>query len=98
MLSLMRALIGRLTIPLSLARTLYEREPRSVEPTLTEREAQVLGAIAQRFSNRQIAEQLNIGANTIRTHVGNLLHKLALSNRTELDIYALKRNPARNVL
>jgi len=86
---------GQLTIPRNIARALYKLDPQSdqLEPQLTGREEEVLIALARGLSNRQIADQLNIGENTVRTHVGSLLRKLELSNRTELAIYALKRDP-----
>lgn len=51
--------------------------------SLTEREREVLGLIATGHSNKQIAEALAISENTVETHVGNLLGKLAVSSRTE---------------
>lgn len=86
---------GQLTIPQHAVRALTMPgmlSPAS-EPPLTEREEDVLNALARGLSNQQTADQLGIGANTVRTHVSNLLRKLALSNRTELAIYALKREP-----
>jgi NarL family two-component system response regulator LiaR len=85
---------GQLTIPQHAARALAMQgvPPKSSELPLTEREEDVLTALARGLSNQQIAEHLGIGANTVRTHVGNLLRKLELSNRTELAIYAIKRS------
>jgi NarL family two-component system response regulator LiaR len=40
------------------------------------------------MSNKEIAEHLGIGANTVRTHISNILRKLNLSNRTQLALYA----------
>ena len=85
---------GQLTIPLNLARTwhLIGSQIRATKSALTPREEQVLKAVSQGLSNRQIAEQLAVGTNTIRAHISSLLNKLDLSNRTELAIYALKHN------
>jgi DNA-binding NarL/FixJ family response regulator len=81
------------TVPQNLAQALYRSEanPGQAEPQLTGRESEVLSALALGLSNRQIADRLGIGENTVRTHVASLLRKLALSNRTELAIYAVKR-------
>ncbi len=42
-------------------------------------------------TNREIAEALVVSAETVKTHVGNILTKLQLSHRTQVVIYALKR-------
>jgi NarL family two-component system response regulator LiaR len=47
-----------------------------------------VAAVARGLSNKEIAEQLSIGTNTVRSHVSNVLRKLDLSNRTQLAIYA----------
>jgi DNA-binding NarL/FixJ family response regulator len=84
---------GQFTIPQNVAQALYKNESNGDEKknALTVREEEVLHLIANGQTNRQIALELNIGENTVRTHVGSLLRKLGLSNRTELAIYALKR-------
>ena len=55
---------------------------------LTDREKEVLGAVARGLSNQAIADELSIGINTVRSHIHSLLGKLELSNRTQLAIYA----------
>ncbi len=59
--------------------------------SLTERERDVFDAMARGFTNVQIAEQFVISEGTVRTHVANVLGKLAIRDRTQLTIYALKR-------
>lgn len=51
--------------------------------SLTTRELEVLGLIAQGCTNTQIAEDLFISEGTAKTHVRNLLRKLEVSNRTQ---------------
>jgi DNA-binding CsgD family transcriptional regulator len=51
--------------------------------SLTQREHEVLGLIAQGRTNRQIARQLYISEKTVSVHVSNILAKLGLSSRTE---------------
>jgi len=60
------------------------------EDPLTEREVEVLKLIAQGLSNQSIAEKLVISERTVRTHVGHILNKLHLANRTQAALYALR--------
>jgi NarL family two-component system response regulator LiaR len=58
---------------------------------LTERELDVLRLLAHGRTNREIAEELVIGDETVKTHVGNILAKLHLAHRTQAVVEALKR-------
>jgi NarL family two-component system response regulator LiaR len=55
---------------------------------LSEREFDVLRLIAAGKSNAEIAETLVIGENTVKTHIGNILRKLHLDDRTQAAVYA----------
>jgi NarL family two-component system response regulator LiaR len=68
-----------------------ERE-RAAEPLnrLTPRELDVLAAIANGQSNRDIARLLRISEETVKTHVSSILAKLGLADRTQAAIYALR--------
>ena len=58
--------------------------------TLSQREREVLGLVADGLSNQQIAEQLGIGEKTVKTHVSNVLAKLGVSDRTQAAVFAWK--------
>jgi NarL family two-component system response regulator LiaR len=55
---------------------------------LSEREFDVLRLIAAGKSNAEIAESLVIGENTVKTHIGSILRKLHLDDRTQAAVYA----------
>ena len=46
------------------------------------------------MSNQEIAGTLKIKEGTVRIHVGNILNKLQLSNRTQAALYALREGLA----
>ncbi len=58
---------------------------------LTEREMDVLRCLARGRSNKEIAADLFISEKTVKTHVGSILDKLGLADRTQAAIYAVKR-------
>ncbi len=57
-------------------------------PPLTERATEVLRLIARGRSNKEIARELNIGEETVKSHVSNILGKLGLTSRTQAALYA----------
>ena len=57
--------------------------------SLTEREKEVLGLIAQGATNKEIAASLFISENTVRAHVRTLMQKLHMDNRTQLAVYGV---------
>lgn len=60
------------------------RGRREEQRGLTQREAEILPLIREGLSNKTIAHRLGVGEVTVKTHVGNLLRKLKLKNRTEI--------------
>lgn len=62
--------------------------PKEPVNNLTAREYEVLRAVAQGLSNRQVAEQLHVTESTIKNHLRNIMAKLHLRNRTQLAAYA----------
>jgi len=59
--------------------------------TLTTRERQVLQAVAEGRTNRQIAEQLGLAVKTVDTHRMRLMRKLGIHDQTNLVKFAVRR-------
>lgn len=58
---------------------------------LTTREREVFDLLARGHNAAEIAVTLSVSEATIRTHIANVLEKLALRDRTQVMVYALKR-------
>ena len=65
------------------------KDAEPIEP-LTAREKEVLAQLAKGASNKEIAYELGITERTARTHVSNILGKLALASRTQAALYAVE--------
>lgn len=63
---------------------------KSEDNELTERELEVLKAIADGMSNKEIASALYISEKTVKNHISNIFRKLNISDRTQAAIYAIK--------
>jgi two-component system, NarL family, response regulator LiaR len=57
---------------------------------LTPREQQVLELIGRGLSNKLIARELEISEKTVKAHVGHLLGKLGVTDRTQAALYAVR--------
>lgn len=55
---------------------------------LTDREEQVLVAVARGLTNHEVAAELYISLSTVKTHLGSLMAKLGVRNRVELALWA----------
>lgn len=76
--------------PQAAARLVREvRAPENPE-VLTQRETDVLRLIAKGYSNKEIANELVVGEKTVKTHVSNILSKLAVSSRTQAALFAIR--------
>jgi DNA-binding NarL/FixJ family response regulator len=71
--------------------------PRELEAVrLTQRERQVIDLIAEGLSNKDIAARLHIAVHTVKSHVHNVLEKLALHSRLEVAVFSRSQGDRRS--
>jgi DNA-binding NarL/FixJ family response regulator len=58
---------------------------------LSSREMEILTCITRGKSNKEIAQQLGISRQTVKNHMTSILRKLAVNDRTQAAVYALRR-------
>jgi DNA-binding NarL/FixJ family response regulator len=76
----------------SLVRRRTERTPEQLKvESLTTREREIVGLVAEGLTNADIAERLGISEATARNHLTSILDKLEFKNRFQLAVYALRR-------
>jgi DNA-binding NarL/FixJ family response regulator len=61
---------------------------------LTQRETQVLRHVALGLANKEIAQSLTISVETVKEHVQHILRKIAVSDRTQAAVWAVRRGLA----
>lgn len=94
------AVADQVTLAAGVQRTLLEAALRGRPPEkgpdnrpdhwpdgLTEREGEILGLIAERLTNREIAERLFISNATVKTHINRLFAKIGASHRRDAISY-----------
>ena len=59
---------------------------------LSAREAEILEAIAKGLTNKGVGEALSISEQTVKNHVTSILRKLAVNDRTQAVLYALRKS------
>ncbi|MFC5700312.1 response regulator [Cohnella faecalis] len=59
--------------------------------SLTAREKEIMAKVAQGYSNKEIAELLQISVKTVETHKSNLMEKLGIRTKPDLVKFALKK-------
>jgi two-component system, NarL family, response regulator LiaR len=81
------------TVAARLVRALSERTAPQADRSsaLTRRELEVLALIGQGRSNKRIAFELGISEKTVKAHVGHLLAKLGVSDRTQAALLAVRQ-------
>ena len=58
---------------------------------LTNRETQVLRHVALGLSNKEIGRSLTISIETVKEHVQNILRKIAVTDRTQAAVWAVRK-------
>jgi len=66
------------------------REEKNMD-RLTRRELEVLSALAKGMNNKTIAQTLIISEHTVKKHIGQILEKLSLQDRTQAALYAVSK-------
>jgi DNA-binding NarL/FixJ family response regulator len=85
------------TLPLNLPeRTKLPQTRQQYSVDLTERELEVLGKIVEGKSNKEIGEALFITIHTVKAHVCNIIQKLAVDDRTQAAVKALRDGLVKN--
>jgi len=77
--------------PEAAARLVREVQIPGSPEALTKRETVVLRLVAKGQANKQIARELRIGEQTVKTHVSSILSKLHLRSRTQAALFAAER-------
>jgi DNA-binding NarL/FixJ family response regulator len=70
--------------------------PAQPVEALTEREEQILAAVARGRTNSEIAAEFHITLSTVKTHITSLMTKLGARNRVEIAMWAYETNRVRN--
>lgn len=74
-----------------------EVRPENVK-SLTEREKQILGCLAQGDSNREMAQLLNMSESTVKAHLQRIMRRFDFSSRVQAAVFAAERHMDRYLL
>jgi DNA-binding NarL/FixJ family response regulator len=58
-------------------------------PPLTRRELEIIAAVVEGASNKEVADRFGLSPQTVKNHLSNIFDKLGVSNRLELALYAV---------
>jgi len=88
---------GDKVLPAPMTQSLFSQIARAVESAepariiedvrMTRREREVIELIGEGLSNKEIAQRLNIASHTVKSHVRNVMDKLALHTRLQIAAY-----------
>jgi len=79
-------------IPMFNKYLLTQDEDRNMIASLTNREMELLKAIAQGMSNRDIAESMDISERTVKNHISHIFKKINVEDRTQAAVFAIKND------
>lgn len=68
-----------------------EEETQHIYSPLSRRELQILELVATNCTNKEIAQSLDISNQTVKNHVSSILRKLAVNDRTQAVVFALRQ-------
>ena len=93
---------GARVLPTPMTGTLFSQIARAAvqrggaaaldEVRMTPREREVVALIAVGMSNKEIAQRLSVAADTVKSHVRNVMDKLALHSRLQIAAYAHRQD------
>ena len=69
----------------------YGQEATPIFAPLSPREVEILDNIAQGMTNKQVAYALSISEQTVKNHMSSILRKLAVNDRTQAVVYAMRQ-------
>jgi DNA-binding NarL/FixJ family response regulator len=69
----------------------YGQEAAPIFAPLSPREVEILDNIAQGMTNKQVAWALSISEQTVKNHMSSILRKLAVNDRTQAVVYAMRQ-------
>jgi DNA-binding NarL/FixJ family response regulator len=69
----------------------FDESPNEMFAPLSAREMSILQLIARGASNKEIARELSISRQTVKNHMSSILRKLAVNDRTQAAVLALRR-------
>lgn len=65
-------------------------QERDALASLSERELQVVGLVAEGLSNKEISSRLALSDKTVKNHISHILAKMGLTARTQVAVYAIR--------
>jgi DNA-binding NarL/FixJ family response regulator len=70
--------------------SLANEKPQGEEPIFTNRELNILQLLGKGYNNAQIGKELFVSERIVRYHIGRIIYRLGVHNRTEAVAIALK--------
>ena len=84
------ALTGTLLSHIAQQAVVHQMPGAAEAVRMTKREREIMNLIAEGLSNKEIAQRLSIATYTVKSHVHNILEKLALHSRLQIAAYSHK--------